>query len=461
MRRRQSWASSCGRVPAAAGYVCRVRAVTAVDQALDVVARVEPMIRAWAYVDPARALREADAVDARAVSAPADDPRGGLPLAGIVLGVKDIFDTGDQPTEYGSPLYAGHRPTADASAVALLRAAGAVCLGKTVTAELAFSRPGPTTNPHRATHTPGGSSSGSAAAVAAGMVDGALGTQTAGSVIRPASFCGLYGFKPSFGTVSVAGVKTCAPSLDTVGWFTRDPALLDRIRVCLTGRAPAPRLAAPPRLGLLRSDQWDACAADSQRAVLAAVAAARAAGAAVTDLGQPGFLAGLADQHLVVMAYEAARALAWEYSRYPGSLSAGLRQLLDQGRAADPAEYDVVLARRKAALARIDELFAGHDAVLTPAVIGEAPEGLGSTGDPRCARLWSLLGLPSVNLPGAVGSTGLPVGVQLVGKPGRDAELLAITGWLAESGVAPQVVSYKPTADRLAPAMPSSAARCW
>jgi Asp-tRNA(Asn)/Glu-tRNA(Gln) amidotransferase A subunit family amidase len=429
----------------AAGYLWRVRAVASVGQALDVVARAEPIVRAWAYLDPGRARREADAVDART----AGDARGSLPLAGLVLGVKDIFDTGDQPTEYGCRLYAGHRPTADASAVALLRTAGAVCLGKTVTAELACSQPGPTTNPHRATHTPGGSSSGSAAAVAAGMADVALGTQTAGSVIRPASFCGVYGFKPSFGTVSAAGVKICAPSLDTVGWFTRDPLLLDRVRICLTGRAPAPRLAAPPRLGLLRTDQWDACTADSQRAVQAAAAAARAAGAAVTDLGQPGFLTGLAGQHQVVMAYETARALAWEHSRHPGSLSAGLRRLLDQGRAVDPADYDAVLARRATALARIDELFAGHDAVLTPAVVGEAPEGLGSTGDPRCARLWSLLGLPSVNLPGAVGSTGLPVGVQLVGPPGRDAELLAITRWLAESGAAPRVVKYEPAGDRL------------
>ena len=414
-----------------------MRAAGAVDRVLEVAARVEPIVRAWAYLDPVRARREADAVDARAAS----DPRGGLPLAGLVLGVKDIFDTSDQPTEYGSQLYAGHRPVADAAAVALLRAAGAVCLGKTVTAELACSHPGPTTNPHRATHTPGGSSSGSAAAIASGMADVALGTQTAGSVIRPASFCGVYGFKPSFGTVSAAGVKACAPSLDTVGWFARDPVLLDRVRVCLTGREPAPRLAAPPQLGLLRTDQWAGCAADSQRAVLAAAAAARAAGAVVTDLSQPRFLTGLASQHQVVMAYEAARALAWEHSRYPGSLSAGLRQLLDQGRAVDPADYDAVLARRAAALARIDELFTGNDAVLTPAVTGEAPEGLGSTGDPRCARLWSLLGLPCVNLPGAVGDTGLPIGVQLVGRPGRDAELLAIAAWLAESGVTRRVVA--------------------
>jgi Asp-tRNA(Asn)/Glu-tRNA(Gln) amidotransferase A subunit family amidase len=412
-----------------------VRSASSVDQALDLVARVEPRIRAWAYLDPARARREAAEVDARGT-----DP----PLAGLVLGVKDIFDTGDQPTEYGSPLYAGHRPVADASAAALLRAAGAVCLGKTVTAEFACCQPGPTTNPHRATHTPGGSSSGSAAAVAAGMADVALGTQTAASVIRPASYCGVYGFKPSYGTVSATGVKLCAPSLDTVGWFARDPLLLDRVRICLTSRSPAPRLTGPPRLGLLRTDQWGACAPDSRRAVLAAGEAAQAAGAAVTDLGEPGFLGGLADEHYVIMAYEAARALAWEHSRPgPGSLSAGLRRLLDAGSAVDPAAYDATLARRAAALARADELFADCDAILTPAATGEAPEGLASTGDPRCARLWSLLGLPSVNLPGAVGDTGLPIGVQLVGPRGRDADVLAVTRWLAESGVAPRVVRYE------------------
>src|SRR5437016_2871412 len=189
-----------------------MRAAEAVERAARAAEEREPVVRAWAHVDLDRARAEADAVD-RAVAA-----GGERPLCGLVLGVKDVFDTADMPTEYGSPIFAGHRPRADASAVALLRAAGAVCLGKTVTAELACYDPGPTTNPHRATHTPGGSSQGSAAAVAAGMADIALGTQTGGSVIRPASFCGVYGFKPTFGTVAVAGMKPVAPSLDTVGW---------------------------------------------------------------------------------------------------------------------------------------------------------------------------------------------------------------------------------------------------
>jgi Asp-tRNA(Asn)/Glu-tRNA(Gln) amidotransferase A subunit family amidase len=401
--------------------VIAVRASEAIERVLTVVERAEPVVRAWAYLDADRARQEAR--DA--------DERGDLPLSGVVLGVKDIFDTCDQPAEYGSPLFAGHRPVADAAAVALLRAAGAVCLGKTVTAEFAFLHPGPTTNPHRATHTPGGSSMGSAAAVASGMADIALGTQTAASVIRPASFCGVYGFKPTFGAVSTAGVKTFAPSLDTVGWFARDPLLLDEVRVQLTGRAPMTALAAPPRIGLLRTEQWAACSPDSMLAVEAVAAAARSAGAFVTDVGLPASFVGLADEQRLVMAYEGARSLAWEHRVHRDELSPVLREFLDFGRSVDPDDVDAVRDRRRAALGDCRELFGGQDVLLTPAVIGEAPEGLTSTGDPRLARLWTLLGMPSLSAPAATGSTGMPVGVQFVAPPDRDASLLAVTAWLA------------------------------
>jgi amidase len=398
-----------------------VHASSATERALAAVMKSEPVVRAWAHLDAGRARSEAATVDGR----------GDLPLSGVVLGVKDIFDTADQPTEYGSPLYAGHRPGADAAAVALLRDAGTVCLGKTVTTEFACFRPGPTTNPHRATHTPGGSSMGSAAAVAAGMADIALGTQTAGSVIRPASFCGVYGFKPTFGTVSTAGVKLVAPSLDTVGWFARDPLLLDRVRVQLTGRPPAAALTQAPRIGLLRTDQWDACSPDSRQAVLRTADAARSLGAAVAEVALPDVFTGLADRQQIVMAYEAARTLAWEHRVRPDGLSADLRALLDGGRRADPAEADAVRRQRDAALASIDSLFGSHDVLLTPAVTGEAPPGLQSTGDPRCCRLWTLLGVPSLSVPGATGHSGLPVGIQLVAPPGRDAGLLATAIWLS------------------------------
>jgi Asp-tRNA(Asn)/Glu-tRNA(Gln) amidotransferase A subunit family amidase len=399
--------------------LARVEAIKAVERSLRVVEERERVVRAWAHLNPDRA--RAEAVEA--------DRRGGGPLRGLVLGVKDIFDTSDQPTECGTAIFAGRRPRADASAVALLRAAGAVCLGKTVTSELAFFHPGPTTNPHRATHTPGGSSMGSAAAVACGMADIALGTQTAASVIRPASYCGVYGFKPTFGNVSIAGVKPFAPSLDTVGWFARTPELLDLVRVCLTGRPPMTPLASPPRIGVLRTEQWRESAPETRAAVTDLAGRLRTAGAPVCDVAQPDFLDALADDHPIVMAYEAARALAWEHRAHRDRLSPQLRDLLDSGKATDPREYDRARARRDVARTREAELFRDADVLITPAVAGEAPEGLASTGDPRFARLWTLLGLPSISIPVATGPTGLPVGVQLIARTGRDAALLATAVW--------------------------------
>jgi Asp-tRNA(Asn)/Glu-tRNA(Gln) amidotransferase A subunit family amidase len=397
-----------------------MQAAEAVERALRVVADREPAVRAWVHLDPERAWAEAGVVDRRP---------DGL-LYGAVLGVKDVFDTGDQPTEYGSPIYGGHRPAADAAAVTRLRQAGAVCLGKTVTAEFACTHPGPTRNPHRIDHTPGGSSMGSAAAVAAGMADIAIGTQTAGSVIRPASFCGIYGFKPSFGAVSTVGMKHVAPTLDTVGWFARTPELLDAVRLCLTD-GPALTPVVAPRLAVYRSEHWEACSQDCQRAATATADLLGAAGARITRAETDPFFPGLGDQVPVVMGYEAARSLAVEYSEHRDELSGELAAFLDWGAALDRETYETVLRRKADALAALDRLFADADALLTPAVLGEAPAGLASTGDPRLARLWTLLELPTVVIPAATGDTGLPIGVQLVGRPGDDASLLAITRWVA------------------------------
>jgi Asp-tRNA(Asn)/Glu-tRNA(Gln) amidotransferase A subunit family amidase len=397
-----------------------VTAREAVERALAVVDEWEPSVHAWAFLEPDRARAEADAVDARATRA---EPG---PLQGVVVGVKDIFDTADQPTEYGSVIYAGHQPRADAGVVAQVRTAGATVLGKTVTTELAVYTPGPTTNPHRVAHTPGGSSSGSAAAVATGMVDVALGSQTAGSVIRPASFCGVFGYKPTFGTVTTAGVKAVAPSLDTVGWFARDPVLLDRVRVALTGRAPAEVRA---------SDVAPRLASVDPQAHADALEHAASAGASVTELVLPVALDGLVDDHPVVMAYEAVRALAWEWTTQRDQLSQTLQRVLAAGEATSAEDYDAVNARAARARAACDTLFARHDCdvLITAATTGEAPEGLGSTGDPRFARLWTLLGLPTVSVPGMTGPTGLPIGVQLVARHGADAELLACAAWLARA----------------------------
>ena len=409
----------------------------AVDRSLAVVDEWEPLVHTWAHLDRARARAEADFADTRA----RDEPGA---LHGLVVGVKDIFDTADQPTEYGSPIYAGHQPRADAGVVAQLRAAGAVVLGKTVTTELAVYTPGPTTNPHRVTHTPGGSSSGSAAAVATGMVDVALGTQTAGSVIRPASFCGVFGYKPTFGTVTTAGVKPVAPSLDTVGWFALDPALLDRVRVALTDRAPAARRGTAPRFGhaLVEGDD----ASEARDAVQRAVSEAARHGADPI-VGWPPLAEfdALAHGHTAVMAYEAVRSLAWEWTTQRERLSPHLQRVLAAGEATSADDYDTIVRRVASARALCDDLFAAgsFDVLITAAAPGEAPEGLGSTGDPRFARLWTLLGLPTVSVPGMTGPSGLPIGVQLVGRRGADAELLACRG-VARERAAPYPARASP-----------------
>jgi Asp-tRNA(Asn)/Glu-tRNA(Gln) amidotransferase A subunit family amidase len=393
--------------PSLTGVDQRPEALAAVEVALARIAKLETRLHAFAHMDEGRARREASRA-----------PTG--PLYGLTLGVKDLFDTADQPTEYGSPIYRGHRPRADAAAVSILRQAGAVVVGKTVTAELAWVTPGATTNPHRTTHTPGGSSSGSAAAVAAGMVDLALGTQTAGSLIRPASFCGVFGYKPTFGAVPTAGVKQAAASLDTVGLLAADLAILDRARLVLTGGEPARRMSSP-KVALVRSEHWERLADDGKAAI---EVAADLTGAKERRL--PEDLVGLSDQQAILQGYEGARALTWERATHPEGLSAGLRQVLAEGAAVSFEQCQA--ARHRVARAHLPEvteaLFGDADVVLTPAALGEAPEGLSSTGDPRCCRLWTLLGYPALSVPGLVGATGLPIGVQLVARPGQDASLI-------------------------------------
>jgi Asp-tRNA(Asn)/Glu-tRNA(Gln) amidotransferase A subunit family amidase len=345
-------------------------------------------------------------------------PQG--PLHGITIGVKDIIDTAGMPTEYGSPIYAGHRPRADAAAVAMLRDAGAIIMGKTVTAELAWFTPGPTTNPHRRTHTPGGSSSGSAAAVAAGMVDLALGTQTAGSVIRPASFCGVFGLKPTFGSIPTAGVKQAAWSLDTVGLFALDIELMEKAFDVLTQRVARPHRRDEVQFALVRTEAWDALDDDCRDVVDTAAQAVDA-----TERELVAAQRGLIHRQPVVQAYEGTRALAWERNFRIGELSPRLREILDWGAAVSDDDYERVMAQ--ACEARMPsataELFGPSDVILTPAAIGEAPLGLESTGDPLCTRLWTLLGYPTLSVPGPVGHTGMPIGVQLVARPRREAAL--------------------------------------
>ncbi len=391
---------------------------------LDRIAAREAEIHAWAWLEPDRALAEARAADA----APT-----GLALHGRVIGVKDVIDTADMPTAYGSPIYEGHRPTWDAACVAALRAAGAIILGKTATTEFAAIHPARTVNPHDPDRTPGGSSSGSAAAVADGMVWAALGTQTAGSVIRPAAFCGVVGYKPTFGTVNRAGLKPLSEFTDTIGVLARTVADAASVIAAAGGRPELRRLGTPPsspRIGLCRTPYWEQAEASAREALAAAAERFRAAGAVVVDCELPAGCADLADAGMRILVREARQALAHELRSDPFRVSALLRELLERDDPDDPAPYDA--ARRLATECRMlveDAVFSRFDVVLTPSTPGEAPIGLGSTGSPVFNHLWSVLHVPCVTLPGLLGPSGMPVGVQLVGPRGGDAALLAAAGW--------------------------------
>lgn len=404
-------------------------AVERVEASLAAIERLDPALRAFAHVDADGALAAARAVD--------EAGPGSAPLAGWPVGVKDIVDTFDQPTELGSPLHAGRRPSRDAAVAARLRAAGAVVVGKTVTTEFAYYHPGPTRNPHAAEHTPGGSSSGSGAAVAAGLVRAAVGTQTAGSVLRPAAYCGVVGYKPTFGWVPRAGVMPLAESLDTVGAFATTVADAGRLAAVLTARSTLRPAEWPDRrwsrlrVGVCRTPEWGAAEPPARDALDLVAACLADVGCHVTEVGLGGAFDQALPAHQMIMAAEAAGALADEDRRHHDQLSRELCALLDEGTAIHPAAVDH--AHRVAAEARLQmgSAFERVDVVLTLAAAGEAPRGLASTGDPRYNRRWTLLGTPAVALPVTTGPAGLPVSVQLVAAPGGDAALLAVADQVA------------------------------
>ena len=405
----------------------RLAAETLTAAYLDRIEAREPIVGAWQYLDREQALATARRRDA-------EPPRG--PLHGIPLAVKDLIDTVDMPTTYGSSIYHGHWPAADASCVALAKAAGAVVVGKTVTTEFAAFTPGKTTNPRNPAHTPGGSSSGSAAAVADGMAPLAFGTQTAGSVIRPAAYCGCVGYKPSFGLINRAGVKPLADSLDTVGVLA--PTVEDTaFFVGVLSERPALRhLAVPseaPRFGLYRTPTWDAAEPATAAAIDEARAALERAGAAVAELAVAPEHHGLAEAQNTIMCFEAVRAFAHERTLHSAELSPRFAQMLDAGMAIGADEYDRALARAVAARVGLTAFFGACDAVLVPAAPGEAPIGLGNTGDPIFNRMWTLLGVPCVTLPARWAENGLPTGVQLVGRAGDDARLMGCAAFLERS----------------------------
>ncbi|HTZ78241.1 MAG TPA: amidase [Stellaceae bacterium] len=396
---------------------------------LDRIGEREPVVQAWQHLDPEQAIAAARARD--------KEPARG-PLHGVPIGVKDIMDTADMPTTYGSRAYAGFRPRADAACVALARAAGAIVLGKTVTTEFAAAAPGKTRNPHNPAHTPGGSSSGSAAGVAERMMPLAFGTQTAGSIIRPASYCGVVGYKPSYGTVALSGTKALAESFDTVGGFARTVSDVALFVSALSGRsnlvptAPYPK----PRIGLFRTAQWDRAEPACQATLERAARQLESLGALVKD--RPSFPAydRLPDIHLTHMNYEMARNLAWERSERWDLLAPRTTETLREAAHIDADTYDEMRRAAAAARERMDELFGDFDALLVPAAPGEAPARLDMTGDPLFNRVWTLLRVPCVTVPAGRGPAGLPIGVQLVGRPGDDVRTLAIARF-AEQALEP------------------------
>ena len=395
----------------------------AVAACLARIAEREAAVRAWAWLDPGHALAQARARDAAR-------PLG--PLHGVPVGIKDIFDTADMPTQMGSPIYDGHRPAADAASVAILRAAGAVILGKTVTAEFAGSHPGATTNPHDAQRTPGGSSQGSAAGVADFMVPVALGTQTGGSVLRPSSFCGIVGFKPSFGSFNRAGIKSAAESLDTIGLHARSLEDIALVGDVLTGREPGgiAGLDRPPRIGICHTPLWRLAEPETAAAIANTAEAAREAGAAVDEVRLPAAFDALADARRAINDYERARAMAHEWRTDRDRLSPALRNTVAAGLAVPHAEYRAALARTRDCRRLLDWLFDDWDALLAPAVNGEAPLGLDYAGDPAFQALWTMLHVPAITLPTHRGPNRMPVGIQLVARRGEDDLLLSVAAWL-------------------------------
>ena len=367
----------------------------------------EEAIGAWIHLDRDLALAEARARDA----GPTLSPLHGIPVA-----IKDVLDTAPMPTGYGSPIYAGHRPRADAACVALLRAAGMVVLGKTVTTEFAYRYPGKTRNPVNPDHTPGGSSSGSAAAVADFMVPLAIGTQTAGSVIRPASYCGTVGYKPAYGTVNRAGLKILAESLDTIGVFARAVRDAAAFVEVLAGRPPVTLVTErPPRIGVCRTPAWPQADPATRTALEEAAMGLERAGALVKDMDLPSPVSAAAGAQETIQTYEAWRALAHEREAHGDQLSDAIKEQLERGGNCPTERYAAALETASQCRPAMAAVFSEFDVLLAPSAPGEAPRGLASTGNPVFNRPWTLLGLPCTSIPAFSGPQGLPIGVQVVG----------------------------------------------
>jgi Asp-tRNA(Asn)/Glu-tRNA(Gln) amidotransferase A subunit family amidase len=397
-----------------------MKSETMVAACLERIAEREGEVHAWAWINPDQALAQARQRDREA-------PRSAI--HGVPVGIKDVIDTADMPTEYNSPIYRGHQPKWDAACVTLLRRAGCVILGKTATTEFANNHPAATRNPHNLAHTPGGSSSGSAAAVGDRMVPLALGTQTGGSVIRPGAYCGVAACKPSFGSINRAGLKFVSESLDTIGVFAQSAQELGPLLHVLTGRPVSENPSSKPRIGLCRTPRWREADGETQANVERAAQALSKAGARVRDFNLPEGSAALFDRHSAVMGYESARALAWEYTQFPEQISASLRPRLEAGWRVTRQDYDEVRGIARSCRRQLADQLREFDFLLTPSAASAAPASLASTGSPVFNRAWTLFGVPCVTLPFGRAANGLPLAVQLVGAFDQDMVLLEWAKW--------------------------------
>lgn len=412
-------------------------------QCLARIAKLDSKIQAWVWLDPDQALEKARAADRHRH---AGKQRA---LLGVPLGIKDIIDIRGVPTRMGSPAFEDYLPTISARVVRRLEEAGAVMLGKTVTAELSYLAPGKTRNPWNPAHTPGGSSSGSAAAVAARFVPAALGTQTNGSVIRPAAFCGVVGYKPSAGLVSRAGILKFSQTLDQVGVFARGVADAAVVASALIGHAPddsdslsdfalVPQdldpepLFQPPRLATLRSPAWHLADSDQRENFTQSVAMLRRAGATVEPVVLPDAFTQAPDVHRTIMLYEGSRSFAVLQTQHRDRLSADINRLIDEGRTISEAAYHTALETRTRLQGELTEFLRRYDVFLTPPARGEAPASLETTGDPAFCTIWTLCGAPALSLPAGLGAHGMPLGLQLVGGYLQDARLLQVAQWCAQ-----------------------------
>ena len=405
----------------------RTSAEAVAQACLERISEREPRVQAWQFLDPELVLRQARALDKRGTVGA---------LQGVPIGIKDIIDTADMPTEYGSPIYKGHRPVNDAACVALSRRAGALIMGKTVTTEFANRYPGRTRNPFDPERTPGGSSSGSAAAVGDYMTPLAVGTQTTASTIRPAAFCGCVGYRPTWGDLRCVGVKEAAGSLDTLGLIARSVDDVALYRDVLLGSKPDPLPAdpGPPRIGFCRTPAWNECEPYMQAMLEKLAHDLAASGADVEDVSLPEDFARIPDAHRWISSFEFSRNFTWEIENHWDSISAELRNgRLKDGLSCSFEHYREAREFAQRCRFMLDMVFADRDVLLVPAVSGEAPIGLNSTGNASFCSIWTTMHVPAITLPLFRGPNGLPVGAQFVARRNDDRRLMAACNWIMRS----------------------------